>query len=141
MYDGRYQTSAQEGSFMSLSNIDVPNGHNEQACRPIRQVLERVGDKWSLLLIYQLSVDKMRFNELRRAVPGISQRMLTHSLRELERDGLVLRTVIPSVPPRVDYELTALGRTILAPVKGLVDWALAHQDEMDAARSRFDRGD
>lgn len=123
---------------MSLSNIDVSNGHKEEACRPIRHVLERVGDKWSLLVLYQLSMGKMRFNELRRALPNISQRMLTYSLRELERDGLVLRTVIPSVPPRVDYELTPLGVTILAPVQGLVDWALSHQAEMDAARSRFD---
>lgn len=123
---------------MSLSNIYVPIGPNEQACRPIRHVLERAGDKWSLLIVYQLSAGKMRFNELRRALPGISQRMLTHSLRELERDGLVLRTVIPSVPPRVDYEVTSPGSTLLPPVQGLVDWALAHQDEMEAARSRFD---
>lgn len=123
---------------MSLSNTDVPNGHNQEACRPIRHVLERVGDKWSLLIVYQLSAGKLRFNELRRALPGISQRMLTYSLRELERDGLVLRTVIPSVPPRVDYEVTPLGATLLAPVEGLIDWALAHQDEMEAARSRFD---
>ncbi|MBX3170424.1 MAG: helix-turn-helix transcriptional regulator [Candidatus Eremiobacteraeota bacterium] len=118
---------------MSLSNTHVP-----EACKPIRQVLERVGDKWSLLVIYQLSQRKLRFNELRRAIPQISQRMLTYSLRELERDGLVLRTVTPSVPPRVDYELTALGATLLVPVQGLVDWAVGHQAEMEAARSRFD---
>lgn len=123
---------------MSLSNTHVPNGHDQAACQPIRHVLDRVGDKWSLLVIYQLSAGKLRFNELRRALPSISQRMLTHSLRELERDGLVLRTVIPSVPPRVDYELTPLGATLLLPVQGLVDWALAHQKEMEEARGRFD---
>ncbi len=123
---------------MSLSNIDVPRGHNQEACRPIRQVLERVGDKWSLLIIYQLSRGKLRYNELRRAISGISQRMLTYSLRELERDGLVLRTVIPSVPPAVNYELTELGSSLLQPVEGLVNWALAHQERMDSARRRFD---
>lgn len=123
---------------MSLSNTHVPNGHDHEACRPIRHVLERVGDKWSLLVIYQLSTGKLRFNELRRALPTISQRMLTHTVRELERDGLVLRTVIPSVPPRVDYELTRLGATLLIPVQGLADWALAHQSEMEEARGRFD---
>lgn len=124
---------------MSLRNIDVPRGHDQEACRPIRQVLERVGDKWSLLIIYQLSQGKLRYNELRRAISGISQRMLTYSLRDLERDGLVLRTVIPSVPPAVNYELTPLGSTLLQPVEVLVSWALAHQEEMDSARRRFDQ--
>ncbi|MBN9415162.1 MAG: helix-turn-helix transcriptional regulator [Candidatus Eremiobacteraeota bacterium] len=123
---------------MSLSNTDVPNGVNHEACRPIREVLGIVGDKWSLLITYQLSRQKLRFNELRRALPGISQRMLTYSLRELERAGLVLRTVTPSVPPRVDYELTPLGATLLVPVQGLTDWAVAHQAEMEAARARYD---
>lgn len=123
---------------MSLSNTRVPDGHDQEACRPIRHVMERMGDKWSLLVIYQLSAGKLRYNELRRALPNISQRMLTYTLRELERDGLVLRTVIPSVPPRVDYELTPLGANLLVPVQGLVDWALTHQSEMEEARGRFD---
>ena len=123
---------------MSLSNTHVPNGHDQEACKPIRHVLERVGDKWSLLIIYQLSQQSLRFNELRRAIPTISQRMLTYSLRELERDGLVLRTVTPSVPPRVDYELTPLGATLLVPVKALTEWALSHQAEMEEARNRYD---
>lgn len=124
---------------MSLSNSDVPCGpHTQESCRPIRHVLERVADKWSLLIIHRLARQTFRFNELRRAIPTISQRMLTYSLRELERDGLVLRTVTPTVPPRVDYALTALGATLLVPVQGLAEWALKNQAEMEEARSRFD---
>ena len=124
---------------MSPGNTDVPTAHSESSCRPIRAVLERVADKWSLLLIYQLSETSMRFNELRRAIPKISQRMLTHSLRELERDGLVERRVTPSVPPRVDYSLTPLGEELLVPVQALAQWAQDHREQMDHSRSRFDQ--
>lgn len=123
---------------MIPGNIDVPTTHTESACAPIRQVLDRVADKWSLLIVMTLAAESRRFNELRRLIHGISQRMLTHTLRELERDGLVLRIVTPTVPPRVDYKLTPLGFTFIAPVQSMVEWALANSQEMNAARKSYD---
>ena len=112
--------------------------HSEE-CPKISQVLARIGEKWSVLIIIMLAERPHRFSELRRAIGGISQRMLTLSLRGLERDGLVKRTVFPVVPPRVEYELTALGRSLQAPVSALGDWARNHLVEIDAARESFDR--
>ncbi len=109
-----------------------------EACQSIRHVLGRLGDKWSLLIVFNLARGPLRFNELRRTVEGISQRMLTLTLRELERDGLVLRTVTPSVPPRVDYELTELGTGLLEPTRRLVEWALRNQVAMETARREYD---
>lgn len=102
-----------------------------------RQILDRIGDKWSLAVIHQLSTTR-RFTELRRAIDGISQRMLTVTLRGLERDGLVERTVYPVVPPRVDYTLTPLGRTLLGTVCTLMTWSVEHGDEIDHARAAYD---
>src|SRR6201999_2655885 len=96
-------------------------------CRAVSDVLARVGDKWSVLVVTQLGGGPKRFNELRRTIGGISQRMLTLTLRGLERDGLVTRTVFPTVPPRVDYELTSLGRDLLQPVSALGGWALKNR--------------
>ena len=107
-------------------------------CKNVTPVLNRVGDKWSMLIVMMLSRGPMRFSELKRAIDGISQRMLTLSLRGLERDGLVTRTVTPSIPPRVDYELTELGASLREPVKALGDWAIAHIGCIRAAQSRFD---
>lgn len=104
----------------------------------MRDVLSRVGDKWSVLLIVTLGAGPRRFNELRRLVDGISQRMLTLTLRGLERDGLVSRVVHPSVPPRVEYALTDLGATLLVPVSGLSQWAARHSSSILDARARFD---
>jgi DNA-binding HxlR family transcriptional regulator len=109
-----------------------------ESCLAIREVLNRVGDKWSVLLIGMLGGGPLRFTELKRRVEGISQRMLTLTLRGLERDGLVTRTVFATVPPRVDYELTALGRTLLDPVLALAAWAERHRADMEEARARFD---
>jgi DNA-binding HxlR family transcriptional regulator len=103
-----------------------------------RSVLERVGDKWSLLLIGILEEDPKRFTELLRIVPGISRRMLTVTLRALERDGLVTRTIFAEVPPRVEYRVTDLGRTLSSPVLALAGWAADHQLEISAHRSDFD---
>ena len=104
-----------------------------------RQTLDRVGDKWTLEVIHKLGVhETLRFTELRRAIGGISQRMLTVTLRGLERDGLVGRTVHPVVPPRVDYRLTSLGRTLLGSVCELMSWAVEHADDIDAARAAYD---
>jgi len=107
-------------------------------CRAISDVLARVGDKWSVLVVTRLGAGAMRFNELRRAIGGISQRMLTLTLRGLERDGLVTRTVFPTIPPRVDYELTALGRDLLQPVSALGEWATRNQAKIARAREKFD---
>jgi len=104
-----------------------------------REMLARVGDKWSVYVIHVLGdAGTLRFNELRSRVAGISQRMLTVTLRGMERDGLVTRTVYPEVPPRVEYELTRLGRTLRQLVRGLVEWSGAHLKEVDAARAQYD---
>ena len=113
------------------------NGTHE-GCVAVREVLNRVGDKWSVLVIGILGAGPMRFNELRRSIEGISQRMLTLTVRGLERDGLVTRTLFPTIPPRVDYALTPLGRTLLEPVKALARWAGKNRVEVQAARDRFD---
>ena len=115
-----------------------PGPHADGNCRAVASVLARVGDKWSVLVIMMLIDGPMRFNELKRKIGGISQRMLTLTLRGLERDGLVTRTIFPTIPPRVDYELTDLGRGLQEPVKALGQWAVNHQEQIAAARTRFD---
>jgi DNA-binding HxlR family transcriptional regulator len=101
-------------------------------------VLARIGDKWSVLVVNRLGKQTQRFNELRRGIGGISQRMLTLTLRGLERDGLITRTVFPTIPPRVDYALTALGRDLLEPVSALGAWAIRNQAKIARARETFD---
>ncbi|MEU6550458.1 helix-turn-helix domain-containing protein [Streptomyces sp. NPDC046915] len=123
---------------MSATHTDVPaEGAGDQDC-PIREVLDRVGDKWSTLIVLRLGKGTRRFNELHREIDGISQRMLTLTLRALERDGLVTRTVYATVPPRVDYELTDIGRTLLTPITALHEWAVAHRDDIRDARAQHD---
>jgi DNA-binding HxlR family transcriptional regulator len=144
----------QEGTFLKpehtkvTRHIDVPmpkppvlppNAHLESDCRGVASILARVGDKWSVFVIMLLGGGPRRFNEIKRMVGGISQRMLTLTLRGLERDGLVTRTAFPTIPPRVDYELTDLGRGLWAPVEVLGKWASEHQVEIEDARARFDR--
>ena len=126
--------TAQEGTRGAPGNLHVP-----EDCRAISQVLARVGDKWTVLVVSNLGDGPKRFNELRKALGSISQRMLTLTLRGLERDGLVTRTAYPTIPPRVDYELTKLGRSLLEPVNGLSGWARKHRLAMEDARDRFDR--
>jgi len=104
----------------------------------VRQILDRIADKWSLLVIALLDRRRMRFTELLREIDGVSQRMLTVTLRQLERDGLVRRTVHPVVPPRVDYELTPLGASLHETIQALVTWTERHQREIAAARSAYD---
>lgn len=104
----------------------------------VREVLDRVGDKWSVYVVHMLGGGTMRFSELRRGIDGISQRMLTVTLRGLERDGLITRTVYPVVPPRVDYALTPLGETLLDAVCALVKWSEEHRPDIDAARAEYD---
>ncbi|HEY0454093.1 helix-turn-helix domain-containing protein [Actinophytocola sp.] len=117
--------------------MQVDDAESSRLCHA-RQILDRVGDKWSISVINELGNGTRRFTELKRAIDGISQRMLTATLRTLERDGLVHRTVHPVVPPRVDYRLTDLGRTLLGTVCNLMDWAVTHADDIDEARATYD---
>jgi DNA-binding HxlR family transcriptional regulator len=118
---------------MSPGHTHVPG-----KCPAVREVLNRVGDKWSVLVVALLGDGRKRFGELRRSIEGISQRMLTLTLKGLERDGLITRTVYPTIPPRVEYELTKLGRSLLTPIMGLSDWAGRNRERIQAARDRYD---
>jgi DNA-binding HxlR family transcriptional regulator len=111
---------------------------NSPGCRTISGLLQRIGDKWSVLVVETLGSGSKRFNELRREIPSVSQRMLTLTLRNLERDGLVERTVTPTIPPRVDYELTKLGRSLQGPICGLVRWSMDNVGAIHAAREQYD---
>jgi DNA-binding HxlR family transcriptional regulator len=107
------------------------------AC-PLREVLDRIGDKWSVLIVLCLGEGIHRFSALRRRIDGISQRMLTETLRQLERDGIVRRTIYPEVPVRVEYELTELGQTLIRPLEALALWAEEHRSAIASARQRYD---
>lgn len=107
-------------------------------CQTISELLSRIGDKWSVLVVSTLGHGSRRFNELRREIPTVSQRMLTLTLRNLERDGLVSRTVTPSIPPRVDYELTDLGQSLQGPICALEQWAIENVGTIHAAQARYD---
>lgn len=107
-------------------------------CRPVRQILARVGDKWSVMIVMALRDGPRRFNEIKRAIGTISQRMLTLTLKGMERDGLVKRTVTPTKPPRVDYELTELGHSLRRPVEELGRWAIENENRVAQAQAVFD---
>jgi len=111
---------------------------NNPVCQTISALLQRIGDKWTVLVVQTLGDGGKRFNQLRREIPSVSQRMLTLTLRHLERDGIVSRTVTPSIPPRVDYQLTDLGRSLQKPICGLASWAMDNVGAIHEARSRFD---
>ncbi|HEV2380826.1 MAG TPA: helix-turn-helix domain-containing protein [Terriglobia bacterium] len=117
---------------MSLGNNHVPG-----ECLAVREVLNRVGDKWSVLVVVLLGGGTKRFSELRRTIEGISQRMLTLTLKGLERDGLITRTVYPTIPPRVDYQLTKLGRSLLLPIRELETWARKNRRHIQNAREKY----
>jgi DNA-binding HxlR family transcriptional regulator len=123
----------QEGTALIPGNL-----HVAEDCRAVSEVLSRIGDKWTVLVVSLLGDGPKRFNEIRRALGSISQRMLTLTVRALERDGLVTRTVYPTIPPRVDYALTKLGRSLLEPVNGLGTWARKNRSTIEAARRQFD---
>src|SRR5713226_9646668 len=135
----------QGGTSMKPEHTRVPalppRPHLDSDCRGVASILARVGDKWSVFVIMLLGDGPRRFNEIKRMVGGISQRMLTLTLRGLERDGLVTRTVFPTIPPRVDYELTALGRSLRKVVEPLGAWARAHMNDMKRARQTYDKRD
>ena len=107
-------------------------------CRTISTLLSRIGDKWTVLVVQTLGEGSKRFNELRREIPSVSQRMLTLTLRNLERDGIVNRTVTPTIPPRVDYELTELGQSLQRPICGLATWATENVEAIHSAQAKFD---
>ena len=107
-------------------------------CMAMSDVLNRIGDKWSVMVVGILSRRTLRFNELKREINGVSQRMLTLTLRNLERDGLVTRTIYPEIPPRVEYCLTELGQTLKGPISALWDWSAANHGEITEARARYD---
>lgn len=113
------------------------NPHDTSQCEQISALLSRVGDKWTVLVVGVLGAGPMRFNALRRRVGDISQKMLATTLRNLERDGFVTRTVTPTTPPQVEYALTDLGRGLLAPVRALADWTIANADRIEAARAAY----
>ncbi|PVB63208.1 helix-turn-helix domain-containing protein [Labrenzia sp. 011] len=113
--------------------------HDNPRCVPVRRLLQTVGSKWSVLVVSHLEFEAKRFTELKRSIGDITQKSLTATLRELERDGLVERIVTPSIPPRVDYALTPLGRTLLGPLKALSEWAIENEAAVAAARERFER--
>ena len=129
--------AAQERKNLSPSDTDV-TAHDHNSCRRVTPVLNRVGDKWSMQVVMQLANGPKRFSELKRALDGVSQRMLTLTLRGLERDGLISRHVTPTIPPRVDYELTDIGNSLRDPVMALGAWALEHIDCIWAAQQRYD---
>ena len=129
--------TAQERKNLSPSDTHVTAGDRSN-CRRVTPVLNRVGDKWSMQVVMNLADGPRRFSELKRELDGISQRMLTLTLRGLERDGLVSRHVTPSIPPRVDYELTELGNSLRGPVRALGAWAMEHIDCIWAAQRRYD---
>ncbi|GHH95793.1 winged helix-turn-helix transcriptional regulator [Streptomyces capillispiralis] len=129
----------EDGTSKIATHIDVPDHVSEglPTCR-LREVLDRVGDKWSVLIMAILGDGPRRYSELRRSIDGISQRMLTLTLRSLERDGLVIRTVTPTTPPRVDYELTPVGKTLSSRVSSLIEWAEQHREYISISRRSYD---
>jgi DNA-binding HxlR family transcriptional regulator len=117
-------------------------GHEAENCE-FRSFLDRVADKWSLMLIVVLQdapQQRLRFSQLQKAIPGISQRMLTTTLRHLERDGLLTRHFYPQIPPKVEYQLTALGKNLMVPITGLMEWIQANWKAISKARGAFDEG-
>ncbi|WP_201744713.1 winged helix-turn-helix transcriptional regulator [Neoaquamicrobium microcysteis] len=125
------------GIAIKLTEPDEAD-HEAANCRALGEILDRIGDKWTVMVVGVLSKGPMRFNAIQRTIPGVSHRMLTLTLRGLERDGLVRRTAFATIPPRVDYELTELGRSLKAPLETLAKWARDRQPEIEAAREMFD---
>ena len=123
---------------MQVSESGVREADPYAANCPSRQVLDRIGDRWTVLVVGSLTQGPMRFSELARRIEGVSQKMLTQTLRGLELDGLVVRTVHPEVPPRVEYELTDVGRTLTEPLAALDSWARTHLPVIEDARTRYD---
>jgi DNA-binding HxlR family transcriptional regulator len=131
---------AQGGTSVSATNKIVRMQERKEKCVAANEVIALLRDKWTILVLGALTrVDSLRYNELQRSVDGISQRMLTLTLRTLEANGLVKRTSLPTIPPRVDYELTAVGRSLVTPLRGLLAWAMQNRAAMEDARRAYTR--
>ena len=122
----------------AYKTVSIKPSIDGSECKAMNDILSRIGDKWSVRVVSCLKSEPVRFNQLRRDIGSISQRMLTRTLRNLERDGLVTRTLYAEVPPRVEYELTPVGRTLLPVIEALWDWAMSHRDEVISAREQYD---
>lgn len=116
--------------------LHKPKGRLAELC-PVRDVLDRIGDRWSVLILYELQAGTLRFGELKARIEDVSQRMLAQTLRRLEEDGLVARQVFPVIPPRVDYSLTALGHSLLVPLQAMMRWATKNQAAVRKARRAY----
>ena len=125
-------------TVMPKPNLTLVPADPAADCKALGQILERIGDKWTILIVGVLSQGPMRFNAIQRAVPGVSHKMLTTTLRGLERDGLVTRTAFATIPPRVDYELTEQGRSLGEPLLKLGAWARSQQPYIESSRKKFD---
>lgn len=125
--------------MVTKQEAPVLRGNPYQADCPTRRILDRIGDRWTVLIVSVLGEGDARFSELRRRVEGVSQKMLTQTLRGLERDGLVRRTVHPEVPVRVEYALTDAGRTLLEPLRALQEWSIEHLSDVSASQDAYDR--
>ncbi|MFE2428388.1 winged helix-turn-helix transcriptional regulator [Streptomyces sp. NPDC059373] len=123
---------------MSQGNIAVPDPFIHEVACPIRDILDRVGNKWSVQIILAVIQRPIRFTELERGIPGISRRMLTLTLRHLERDGMLIRTVYPTVPPKVEYTATDIARELYEPLEAMAAWARRHRPTIDSARAAYD---
>jgi DNA-binding HxlR family transcriptional regulator len=130
--------STAQNAIERFSRYQRQLGDAQPAHCAVRDVLDRIGDKWSMLMIMELATRSQRFSELHRAIPDISKRMLTQTLRDLERDGLITRHVFPTSPPSVEYRLAPLGQSLLDPMAALIDWADRRYPDIHAARVRFD---
>jgi DNA-binding HxlR family transcriptional regulator len=131
----------QEGTFLiptHIADTTDPISHDPADCRALSEILARIGDKWTILVVGALGAGPMRFNEIKRMVSGISQRMLTLTLRGLVRDGLATRTQYEAIPPRVEYALTPRGQSLLTPIDALAGWARHHRVEIEVSRAQFD---
>jgi DNA-binding HxlR family transcriptional regulator len=131
--------STASSAIERFTRYQADDAQSEQpVCCPVRDVLDRIGDKWSILMIMTLAMRPQRFSELHRAIRDISKRMLTQTLRDLERDGLITRHVFPTTPPSVEYRLAPLGQSLLEPMANLIDWADRSYADIHAERARFD---
>ena len=133
------KTATAAASATDLLEALPAEAHPQADCRAMGQVLDRIGDKWTIMTVGALSHGPMRFNALLRRIGGVSHRMLTLTLRGLERDGLVKRTAFATIPPRVDYELTPLGHSLIEPLAALAQWGQDHRPEIEQARVAFDQ--
>jgi DNA-binding HxlR family transcriptional regulator len=132
---------AQGGTILSDTHTDVrAESHSHEECRALADVLVRIGDKWTVMVVGALSRGPMRYSQIFKLIDGVSQRMLTLTLKGLERDGLVTRTMFPTIPPRVDYALTDRGQTLIGPLNALWTWAQANRTAIEDTRRRFDQG-